>query len=153
MGIWEVVLRSLIDDIEALQKPKAIVSGTSDIPWHRDCDGGLHPYLCYSLNHRYPGDGGRSRVGADGCDPGVAPGAGTQRPYLPNLGGAEPVFLTTATGDITIHGLFHTALPPTEYERKVIYAAYARPKEAGLRSLLDDLAARRQDVGATAVMS
>lgn len=142
-------------NVEALQKPKAVVSGISDIPWHRDCDGGLHSYLCHSLTIGIQVTG----AGPGSAQLGVIPGSHRARMpnvrYLPNLGGAEPSFLTTATGDITIHAscLFHTALPPTEYERKVIYAAYALPREAVLQSLLDDLAARRQDVGATAVMS
>ncbi|MGW0176800.1 hypothetical protein ACWDUM_23485 [Rhodococcus sp. NPDC003322] len=137
-------------DVEALQKPIGVVSGTSDIPWHRDCDGGMHSFLCRSLTIGIQVTG----AGPGSAQLGVVPGS--HRALMPIIryhaagGGLEPRYLTTETGDMTIHAscLFHTALPPTERERKVLYIPLTLPRDSALETVLSDMAARRQNVGA-----
>lgn len=139
-------------DVEALQKPIGVVGGTSDIPWHRDCDGGMHSFLCRSLTIGIQVTG----AGPGSAQLGVVPGS--HRALMPiiryhaSVGGLEPRYLTTATGDMTIHAscLFHTALPPTERERKVLYIPLSLPRDSALEAVLADMAARRQNVGAMA---
>jgi hypothetical protein len=46
---WWLVIRALVDPIEALIKPLHVVEGISDLPWHKDCSLGRHSYECYSL--------------------------------------------------------------------------------------------------------
>ncbi|RHW28421.1 hypothetical protein D0Z08_05545 [Nocardioides immobilis] len=136
--------------VEALQKPIGVVTGVSDIPWHRDCDGGMHSFVCSSLTIGIQVTG----AGPGSAQLGVIPGS--HRALIPNIryhgvrGGLEPQFLTTAAGDVTVHAscLFHTALPPTEYERKVLYIPLSLPKEPALEAVLSDMAKRRQNVGA-----
>jgi hypothetical protein len=137
--------------VEALQKPIGVVEGTSDIPWHRDCAGGMHSYLCRSLT---------VGVQVTGAGPGSAQLgviAGSHRALMPThrdspRGGLEPRFLTTSTGDMTVHCscLLHTALAPTKYERKVLYTPMFLPRDPALVELTRASAERRNKVGAAA---
>jgi len=137
-------------DVEALQKPLGVVSGTSDIPWHRDCDGGMHSFRCRALTVGIQVTG----AGPGSAQLGVIPGS--HRALMPivryhsELAGLEPMFLSTSAGDMTIHTscLFHTALPPTEYERKVLYIPLTLPEEPELGAVVAGMTTRRQAVGA-----
>lgn len=133
--------------VEALQKPIGVVRGISDIPWHSDCATGMHSYVCRDLTVGIQVTG----AGPGSAQLGVLPGSHralmpTNRHY-PSTG-FEPRFLTTQTGDMTVHCscLMHTALPPTEYERKVLYTGFALLRDPELDRVLAEINARREVV-------
>ena len=117
---------------EGLVKPLGIVSGLSDLPWHKDCGQGLHSYNCNSLTI------GISVTGADRVSGalGVIPGshrANTTACMRDRLLDLAPRMLETATGDVTVHcsDTLHRAHPPLEKPRKVVYASCRLPPLPG----------------------
>jgi hypothetical protein len=114
--------------IEALVKPIGVVEGISDVPWHKDCSLGMHSYNCCSLTV------GVSVTGADSVSGQLRVVAGSHRalvqPAFVRREAALPVIdLPTAAGDATVHCscTLHTAQPPVERERKVMYTGFGLP--------------------------
>jgi hypothetical protein len=128
---------------EGLIKPLDIVSGLSDLPWHKDCGQGGHSYLCNSMTVGISVTGASRRTGALGVVPG-SHRANIQTARLdPNLDLA-PRMLETQTGDITIHcsDTLHRSHRPEDGPRKVVYTGFRLPPKQGDR--LPELPARRE---------
>jgi hypothetical protein len=114
--------------IEALVKPIGVVEGISDVPWHKDCSLGMHSYNCCSLTV------GISVTGADDRSGQLRVVAGSNRAlvqpaFVRRESGLPIVDLPTATGDATVHCscTLHTAQPPVDRERKVMYTGFGLP--------------------------
>jgi hypothetical protein len=114
-------------EIEALIKPIRVVQGISDVPWHKDCSLGGHPYDCNAMT-----------VGISVTDGDAESGllqvvAGSHRANIATLsvdGLDLPVIdLPTRTGDVTIHlsCTMHRANPPVTRERRVLYTSLHLP--------------------------
>jgi hypothetical protein len=122
------VPRRVGNRIEALVKPIGVVEGISDVPWHKDCSLGMHSYNCCSLTV------GISVTGADDRSGQLRVVAGSHRalvqPAFVRRESALPIVdLPTTTGDATLHCscTLHTAQPPVERERKVMYTGFGLP--------------------------
>jgi hypothetical protein len=108
--------------IEALIKPVGVVSGPSDVSFHRDCHFGRHAYGCSGMvvgiavtaSSR---DNGTLRVIAGSHRIAIPIEIAKTNPYLP------VVALPTEPGDLTIHlsCTLHESTPPQVAERKVMY--------------------------------
>ena len=118
--------------IEALEKPLDVVSGISDLPWHKDCSLGRHSYDCCAMTT------GISVTGADARSGQLAVVAGSHRanvqpnfihPYLD----LPVVPLPTEAGDVTVHlsCTLHMSYAPVERERRVMYTGFSLPGERG----------------------
>jgi hypothetical protein len=114
--------------VEALVKPIGVVEGISDVPWHKDCSLGMHSYNCCSLTV------GISVTGADARSGQLRVVAGSNRAlvqpaFVRRESGLPIVDLPTATGDATVHCscTLHTAQPPVDRERKVMYTGFGLP--------------------------
>ena len=118
--------------IEALVKPLDVVSGISDLPWHKDCSLGRHSYDCCAMTT------GISVTGADARSGQLAVVAGSHRanvqpnfihPYLD----LPIVPLPTRTGDVTVHlsCTLHMSYAPVVQERRVMYTGFSLPGERG----------------------
>jgi len=121
-----------VNAIEALEKPLDVVSGISDLPWHKDCSLGRHSYDCCSITT------GISVTGADAKSGQLAVVAGSHRANLqPNF--IHPyldlpvVPLPTHTGDVTVHlsCTLHMSYAPVVRERRVMYTGFSLPGERG----------------------
>ena len=121
-----------VNAIEALVKPLDVVSGISDLPWHKDCSLGRHSYDCCAMTT------GISVTGADARSGQLAVVAGSHRanvqpnfihPYLD----LPEVPLPTGTGDVTVHlsCTLHMSYAPVERERRVMYTGFSLPGERG----------------------
>ena len=123
--------------VEALFKPIGVVSGISDVPWHKDCSLGRHSYECCSLTVGISVTGGGPTSGQ------LRVVAGSHRalvwPSLLDPGRLDlpDVALPTETGDVTVHlsCTLHMAQAPTEQPRRVLYTGFRLPTR-------DDEAAR-----------
>ena len=119
--------------IEALEKPVGIVTGISDVPWHKDCSIGRHSYECCSLTV------GISVTGADAASGQLRVVAGSHRALtwpayrLRDDLDLPVVDLPTQTGDVTVHlsCTLHMAQPPVERERRVLYTGFRLPLAPG----------------------
>ncbi|CAN5413945.1 hypothetical protein BH10PSE14_BH10PSE14_02890 [soil metagenome] len=108
--------------IEALVKPVGVVSGPSDLSFHRDCHLGRHAYKCatltigVSLSASGEQNGGL-RVIAGSHRVAMPVEIARTRPYLP------VVALDTEKGDLTVHlsCTLHEATAPKTTERRVMY--------------------------------
>lgn len=120
---------------DLLRKPVGVTEGLSDLPWHRDCDPGLHSYRCSSLTVGLS----VTPSGADNGQLGVV--AGSHRANL-TLFDLERVDLPrcrldTEVGDVTVHlsCALHCATPPVHAERRVSYSSLRLPVDtAGLEA-------------------
>ena len=117
--------------IEALVKPIGVVQGISDLPWHKDCSIGRHPYRCCGMTV------GISVTGADDTSGQLGVVAGSHRASIshqlrPDLD-LPIVPLPTETGDLTVHlsCTLHMSTPPVTHERKVMYTGFGLPPRAG----------------------
>lgn len=117
---------------EGLVKPLDIVTGLSDLPWHKDCGQGLHSYKCNSLTVGISVTGAGRSSGALGVIPGSHRANTTASMRDPRLD-LPSRLLETATGDITIHcsDTLHRAYPPTEHPRQVVYTSFTLPPLPG----------------------
>jgi len=113
---------------QALTKPIGIVSGISDVPWHKDCGLGRHSYDCCGMT------GGISVTGAVATTGQLRVIAGSHRglvwPAFSRKGtGLPEIDLPTETGDVTVHlsCTTHMSQPPVDCERRVIYSGFALP--------------------------
>ncbi|MEZ5322265.1 MAG: phytanoyl-CoA dioxygenase family protein [Microthrixaceae bacterium] len=115
--------------VEALFKPIGVVSGISDIPWHKDCSLGRHSYECCGLTV------GVSVTGAGPTSGQLRVIAGSHRallwPALLDTGALDlpDVALATDVGDVTVHlsCTLHMAQAPTETPRRVLYTGFRLP--------------------------
>jgi Phytanoyl-CoA dioxygenase (PhyH) len=137
---WDLLRRTIGDDttlvqppiegrcVEALIKPIGIVSGPSDLPFHRDCHLGKHAFNCCGVTV------GVALTGSDASNGQLRVIPGSHRiampvaiamsaPYLP------PQALTTQPGDLTIHlsCTLHEATAPRNAERRVMYTNFNLP--------------------------
>lgn len=113
---------------QALTKPIGVVSGISDVPWHKDCGLGRHSYDCCGMTV------GISVTGADATSGQLRVIAGSHRglvwPAFSRKGtGLPEIDLPTRTGDVTVHlsCTTHMSQPPVDRERRVIYSGFALP--------------------------
>jgi hypothetical protein len=142
--------------IEALNKPLDIVSGISDVPWHKDCSLGRHSYMCCRLTVGIavtPGTetSGLLRVVAGSNHAHMWPAL--SRPSTPHAPMRLPVVpLSTARGDVTIHlsCTLHEALPPTAHTRRVLYTDFGLPDAVGAQNH-DPRISRIREAAATTV--
>lgn len=114
--------------IEALVKPLGVRQGISDIPWHRDCSLGRHPYRCASTTIGVSVTSGGPQQGQ------LRVVAGSHRVNMPNTWAAKHAYLpvvplATEPGDLTVHQscTLHEAQPPLTEERLVMYAGFGLP--------------------------
>ncbi|MCJ2180830.1 phytanoyl-CoA dioxygenase family protein [Novosphingobium album (ex Hu et al. 2023)] len=128
--------------IEALFKPAGVVSGPSDVSFHRDCHLGRHAYSC---SRRVVG----IALTASSADNGLLRVvAGSHRVHMPvelaKTASYLPVIaLPTEPGDVTVHlsCTLHEATRPVSAERRVMYTelphadavSYADTAEGELR--------------------
>jgi hypothetical protein len=119
-----------LDGVSVVIKHPDVVSGLSDLPWHRDCGVGGHTVLCPGLNvgiqlDRADADNGQLHFLA-----GSHHHAAQQSPpavdYVPTLAvDAEP-------GDVTVHysHVLHAAPPPSSPTagRKALYVGFHLPQ-------------------------
>ncbi len=108
--------------LEALFKPLGVVSGPSDVSFHRDCHLGRHAYVCSRLTigvplTSTPAENGGLRVVAGSHRLAMPVEIAKTAPYLP------VVPLAPAAGDLTVHlsCTLHAATPPVFAERRVLY--------------------------------
>ena len=134
--------------IEALFKPVGVVSGPSDLSFHRDCHLGRHAYTCsstvigVSVTASHPGNGQLRVI------------PGSHRIAIPvEIARHEPFLkvhaLSTEPGDLTVHlsCTLHEATAPQTAERRVMYTSFTLADRAGRRAARnDDLAVLREQV-------
>lgn len=142
---WDRIRRAIAGDedlvrapvegniIEALFKPIGVEKGISDIPWHRDCAFGGHPFKCSGVTVGISVTGGDAETGM------LRVVAGSHRAVTLD----DPAWrhndlpvipLPTQTGDVTVHVscTSHEALPPTSRGRKVMYTGFGLPDNGDL---------------------
>lgn len=117
---------------EGLVKPLDIVSGLSDLPWHKDCGQGMHSYLCNGMTVGISITGADRESGALGVVPG-SHRANVQTAGRDDSLDMPPIKLETRTGDLTVHcsDTLHRAHKPTARPRKVVYTGFRLPPLAG----------------------
>jgi hypothetical protein len=130
--------------IEALVKPLDVVSGLSDLPWHKDCAQGRHSYQCCTLTV------GISVTGADATCGQLRVLAGSHRAlmwpsFLRDGFDLPAVDLPTQTGDVTVHlsCTLHMAQQPVERERRVLYTGFSLPPLDGADPVAQQAAVAR----------
>ena len=108
--------------IEALIKPIGVVSGPSDVSFHRDCHFGRHAYDCSRATvgiavTATSEQNGMLRVVAGSHRFAMPVEVAKTAPYLPVVG------IPTEPGDLTLHlsCTLHESTPPKIAERKVMY--------------------------------
>ena len=124
----QLVARTGTSVIEGLFKPIGVAEGISDVPWHRDCAFGGHPYQCGGLTIGISVTEGTAESGLLRVVAGSHRAATLDDPAW--RGNDLPVIpLPTATGDLTVHiaCTVHEALPPTVRPRKVMYTGFGLP--------------------------
>jgi len=119
-----------LDGISVVLKHPEVVSGLSDLPWHRDCGLGGHPVLCPALNI------GIQLDRADAANGQLTFLAGSHH-HTSSLTDADrhadwPVVrVEAAPGDVTVHygHVQHAAPPPTSptANRRAIYVGFVPP--------------------------
>lgn len=112
---------------DLLRKPVGATEGISDLPWHRDCELGMHSYRCASVTCG-------TSVTASGPDNGqLGVVAGSHRVNMSMLDvdrvDLPKVYLATEPGDVTVHlsCVLHCATPPEREERRVTYSTFRLP--------------------------
>jgi ectoine hydroxylase-related dioxygenase (phytanoyl-CoA dioxygenase family) len=126
-------LRSAPDRLDGhtvVIKNSAVVSGLSDLPWHRDCGMGGHPILCPTLSV------GIQLDRADAANGQLWYLAGSHR-HTNRISEVDrhpewPVVRVEAEpGDVTVHfaHVLHVAPPPTasDAHRRTIYVTFNNP--------------------------
>ena len=126
----EELLRAPVDGniIEGLFKPVGVAKGISDVPWHRDCAFGGHPYKCSGVVVGVSVTGGDRQTGLLRVVAGSHRAATLDDPRW--HGNDLPVVpLATDVGDVTVHVhcTCHEALPPRSIGRKVMYTGFGLP--------------------------
>ena len=135
-------------DFEAMVRPIGVVSGSSHIAWHQDCQVGMHSYKCRNIVVGIsvtPSPVGSARLGVvPGSHRAMAP---MNRVY-PHTG-LEPVFLVTEAGDATIHCscTMHSSIQPTDFERRVIYTGFTLRTDEATEAALKRVQEQRDEIG------
>lgn len=118
--------------IEALYKPIGVVSGPSDVSFHRDCHLGRHAYVCSRMTigialTSTAANNGSLRVIAGSHRVAMPVETAKAHPYLP------VVALSTQAGDLTVHlsCTLHDSTPPVFAERRVMYTEIPLAPPAG----------------------
>ena len=118
--------------IEALIKPVGIVSGPSDLSFHRDCHLGRHAYACARMTV------GIAITPANEANGVLRVVAGSHRLAMPvEVAKADPylpiVALPTKAGDLTVHlsCTLHEATAPVSAERRVMYTELPQSQPDG----------------------
>ena len=115
MALADEPLRALHDrgdGTSVVIKNGNIADGLSDLPWHRDCGLGGHPFLCPTINIGIQLDAASERSGRLH----FAPGTGRTSCHRADLAQAVTVAVDTEPGDCTIHvgDVMHAAPPPID---------------------------------------
>lgn len=119
-----------LDGTSVVIKNPAIVSGLSDLPWHRDCGMGGHFVLCPGLNI------GIQLTRADAANGQLWYLAGshrhaTQSLTMDDLAGLPAVAIDAEPGDVTVHygHVLHAAPAPTSAtaDRQTLYTGWHVP--------------------------
>lgn len=134
--------------IEALVKPVGVVSGPSDLNFHRDCHLGRHAYSCSGTTV------GVSVTGSSAANGLLRVVPGSHRIAMPvEVAIHEPfmqaVPLATEPGDLTVHlsCTLHEATAPLVHERRVMYTGFQLQPVTGRRAKAHaDLAELREQV-------
>jgi ectoine hydroxylase-related dioxygenase (phytanoyl-CoA dioxygenase family) len=122
--------RDRLDGVNVVIKHPEVVSGLSDLPWHRDCGMGGHRVLCPGLNV------GVQLDRADSANGQLHFLAGSHHHAAQQLSESASarlpiVKVETQPGDVTVHfgHTLHAAPPPTSptASRKVMYVGYHLP--------------------------
>lgn len=92
-------------------KNPGIAEGLSDLPWHRDCGLGGHPFTCPAINIGIQLDAATAASGQLH----FAPGTWRSSCHRADLTRAQTVAVDTEPGDCTVHfgDVMHAAPPPT----------------------------------------
>src|SRR5262249_26200642 len=80
-------------------KPAGVVEGLADLPWHRDCGLGGHPFTCPALNIGIQLDAASAATGQLHFVPGSWRGSC----HRSAIGGARTAAIDTEPGDCTVH--------------------------------------------------
>jgi ectoine hydroxylase-related dioxygenase (phytanoyl-CoA dioxygenase family) len=122
-----------LDGHTVVVKNSAVVSGLSDLPWHRDCGMGGHPVLCPTLSV------GIQLDHADAENGQLWYLAGSHH-HTNRIGEVDrhpewPVVRVVAEpGDVTVHyaHVLHVAPPPagSDAHRRTIYVTFNNPRVA-----------------------
>ena len=135
--------------IEALFKPLGVVSGPSDLTFHRDCYLGRHAYTCsgatVGISVTASGEhNGQLRIVPGSHRIAMPVQIAMHEPFLPVKA------LTTEIGDLTVHlsCTLHEATAPEVSERRVMYAGFGLgPRSTSTNTKGGaDLAALREQV-------
>lgn len=120
-----------IDGMGVVIKNPDIVSGLSDLPWHRDCGMGGHFVLCPGLNVGIQLD----EANADNGQLWFLAGShkhATQSLTMDQIDGLPAVAVDTQPGDVTVHygHVLHAAPPPhsENASRKTLYVGWHVPE-------------------------
>lgn len=113
--------------IEALIKPTGVVSGPSEIRWHKDCWQGRHPFFCSGLTIGILVTPSNEQTG------GFRAMAGSHRTNFPAIDREiDAVDLPVRSlygepGDLTVHlsCIMHETVGPREGERRLMYAGFS----------------------------
>ena len=112
---------------DLLRKPVGATEGISDLPWHRDCELGMHSYRCASITCGIS----VTPSGADNGQLGVIAGSHRVNVSMLDVGRVDlpEVHLATEPGDVTVHVscALHCATPPQREERRVTYSTFRLP--------------------------
>ncbi len=134
--------------IEALIKPVGVVSGPSDLSFHRDCHLGRHAYACSSVTigvslTASTADNGQLRVIPGSHRVAMPVEIARHEPFI------APHALTTEVGDLTVHlsCTLHEATAPIAAERRVMYTGFSLvAKQTSRPDAADDLNELREQV-------
>jgi hypothetical protein len=113
--------------IEALIKPVGVVSGPSEIRWHKDCWQGRHPFFCNGLTI------GILLAPSDESTGGIRVMAGSHRANFPaadrhiDAVDLPQRLLFGQPGDLTVHlsCTMHETIPPQVAGRRLMYAGFS----------------------------
>jgi hypothetical protein len=124
-------LRHLVDRSDAhsvVIKNPGVVEGLSDLPWHRDCGLGGHPFTCPSISIGIQLDAASAASGRLHFVPGSWRGSW----HRSDLARATTVAVDTEPGDCTVHlgDVLHAAPPPIGDGpgRRALYTTFVPPQ-------------------------
>jgi hypothetical protein len=118
------------DGVSVVIKNPSVVSGLSDLPWHRDCGLGGHGLLCPGLNVGIQLDRADAANGQLWFLPGSHRHGGPVGD--PEADGLPTVAVDAEPGDVTVHygHVLHAAPPPggESAGRRAVYVGFSRPE-------------------------
>lgn len=126
-GIDMMACTDRLDGMSVVIKNPEIVSGLSDLPWHRDCGIGGHFVLCPGLNIGVQLDAANADNGQLWFLAGSHRHA-TQALTMDDIAGLPAVAVDAQPGDVTVHfgHVLHAAPPPRSSTagRKALYVGW-----------------------------